>query len=179
MDLTTAQLSGLEFEALPPKEWGGVKVKVWHARLPGRVAEWRGIGVDPGRNFGVAVINGHDIYVFSGEMPAEDAQWKYGIRAYDLMAQPTFYHGVGPAVVEGAAYKMPHGEANLAYIRMGFVLGLYYGGYEVNMVPPATIRKGSFGSGKKSGLEVWPNLGPHAADSLGAALFAVGLELGE
>ena len=177
--LTPTQLSSLSFEVLPKKEWAGVPIKVVHARLPGRTADLRGIGVDPGRKFGVTVINGHDVYIFSGEMPQEDQQWKYGIRAYDLMAQPTFYHGVGPAVVEGAAYKMPAGEANLAYIRFGFALGLYYAGYEVNLVPPATIRKDALGSGKRSGLEAWPELNPHGADSFACALFAAGLRRDE
>lgn len=173
--LTPTQLSSLSFEVLPKKEWAGVPIKVVHARLPGRTSDLRGIGVDPGRRFGVTVINGHDVYIFSGEMPQEDQQWKYGIRAYDLMAQPTFYHGEGLAVVEGAAYKMPHGEANLAYTRFGFVLGLYYAGYEVELVPPATIRKDALGSGKRSGLETWPELNPHGADALAAALYAAGI----
>ena len=181
--LTPTVLSKMEFEALPPREWAETKVKVWHTRLPGRTSTLRGIGVDPGRRFGVATIIGHDAYVFSGEMPKEEQQWMYGIRAYDMMAQTTFYHGEGPAVVEGAAYRpmkakgqdVSFGEANLAYIRFGFVLGMYYVGYSVNVVPPATIRAQALGSGKVGGLEVWPSLSPHAADSLAAALYAAGI----
>jgi len=176
MALTLAQLSKLTFEERPKRGWDGIAIRVSYARLPGRVAHLRGIGVDPGRKFGVSVISGHDVLVYQGMMPAEEEQWLYGLRAYNMMAQPTFYNGVGSAVIEGAAYKMPHGEANLAYIRFGFLLGLYYAGYDVTLAPPATIRKEALGSGKKHGLEVWPDLTPHGADSLVAALYAASLE---
>jgi len=168
-------LNSLKFEVISKKVWSDVPVTVTHTRLPGRTASLQGVGVDPGRKFGVAVIGGHDVYIFDGIMPKEDEQWKYGIRSYDMMAQPTFYHGSGPAVVEGSAYGMKHGEANLAYIRFGFVLGLYYAGFDVDLVPPATIRAQALGSGRMSGLEMWPELSPHGADALAAALYAAGI----
>lgn len=161
----------------PEKEtWGDVKVKVVTARIPGR-GLWRGIGVDPGRNFGVAVLNGHTATITYGTFKArpKGERWIYGVDAYDLMANPRRFNAEDSATVEGAAYKKQYGQPDLAHVRMGFVLGLYYIGITVDIKAPATIRAQALGSGKLGGLEVWPELNHNGADALACALFAAGL----
>lgn len=159
----------------PEKEtWGGIKVKVVKARIPGRKI-LRGVGVDPGRNFGVAVLAGHEATIVSGKLPKEDAKWLYGVSAYDLMANPLRFNIEDTAVIEGAAYGKTFGQVDLGHCRMGFVLGLYYCGITVDIVPPATVRAQVLGSGKKGALEVWPELNHNAADALACALYAAGI----
>lgn len=167
-------LTNLEFKEVARKSWNGISVKVMLCRMPGR-KDWRGIGVDPGRNFGITTLQGRHAFIMHGTLPKAPEQWKYGIMAFDIMANPKFYEGTGHAIVEGAAFKQPYGEANLAYVRFGFVCGLYYAGYSVDIVPPATIRKDALGHGRKTGLQVWPELNPNAADSFAAALYAAGI----
>jgi len=87
--------------------------------------------------------------------------------------------GDGPATVEGAAHKMPFGQSDLAHIRMGYVLGLYYAGFAVDIAAPATIRKQALGSGKLGGREVWPELDHNAGDAVAVALYAAGLRVDE
>ncbi len=167
-------LDGFNFEKVGKKKWLDTNITVMHSRIPGR-KRWLGIGVDPGRSFGVATLAGREVWVFYGQMPKEEKKWMYGITAYDLMANPRRYYGEGPAVVEGAAYKEPYGQADLGHVRMGFVLGLRYAGYNVDIVPPATIRAQALGSGKLGGLEVWPEINHNGGDALAAALYAAGL----
>ena len=155
---------------------GNIKIKVYSSRIPGS-NQMVGFGVDPGRNFGIATLNRWEAIVYSGTLPKEDKTKKYlyGISAYELMSNPRRYGGVGNVCVEGAAHKMPHGQADLAHVRMGFVLGLHYAGYQPVISPPATIRKEALGKGNLGGLEVWPELDHNGADALAVALFSAGL----
>ena len=171
-------LQAFNFEHINNLKWiipsGEIAVKVFYSKVP---AYWNltGVGVDPGRNFGIATLDGKEAWVFVGSLPEEEEKWRYGLAAYELMANPTRYYGQGNAVVEGAAYKEPYGQSDLAHVRMGFVLGLYYTGFSVDIVPPATIRAEALGSGKVGGLEVWPDLPHNGADSLACALYAAGV----
>ena len=168
-------LQAFNFEHINNLKWiipsGEIAVKVFYSKVP---AYWNltGVGVDPGRNFGIATLDGKEAWVFVGSLPEEEEKWRYGLAAYELMANPTRYYGQGDAVVEGAAYKEPFGQSDLAHIRMGFVLGLHYTGFVVKITPPATIRAQALGSGKVGGLEVWPDLTHNGADSLACALYA-------
>ncbi len=167
-------LDAFNFSKPEVETWGNVKVKVVRARIPGR-KHLRGIGVDPGRNFGVAVLKGREALIVHGRLPREEDKWMYGVGAYDLMANPIRFNAEDNAVVEGAAYRAKFGQADLGHTRMGFVLGLYYVGITVDVVPPATIRAQALGSGKLSGLEAWPDLNHNAADALACALYAAGI----
>lgn len=167
-------LDDFEWTLLEKKELAGVPVSVYHSKIPGR-RHWTGVGIDPGRNFGICTLDGREAWAIAGTLLKEDKQWKYGITAYEFMSNPRNYYGQGPAVIEGPAYKMPKGQADLGHTRMGFTLGLYYAGFSVDIVPPATIRSQALGNGKLSGLEVWPSLQHNAADAVAAALYAAGL----
>ena len=164
------------FEKLVKKEIDGWLVTVMWSKIPGR-KKWYGIGIDPGRSFGIATLDGREAWLMYGKMPQEDKRkkYRYGLQALHWMANDENYYGHGPAVVEGAAHKMPHGQADLAHVRMGFVAGLSLAGHSVDIIPPATIRAQAFGKGNLGGLEVWPELNHNAGDALGAALYAAGL----
>ena len=164
-------LSSLKFEQLTDKEWGGVPIQTYHAHLPRRL---EGIGIDPGRNFGIAALLGREAWVLVGTLPKEDEQWLYGVASYDLMSAAHSILEVDKVVVEGGFDGVP-GAVNLGYIRMGFVLGCYYMNKEVSIVAPTKIRKTVLGSGKKQGAEVVIGLPDHGSDALVAALYAAGI----
>jgi hypothetical protein len=172
-------LAAFKFEEVGKRVWelpqGPVTITAVYSKIPGR-QKWLGVGVDPGRNFGIATLDGREAWVFHGTLPKEDKtkKWLYGLAAYELMSNPQRFYGKGEAVVEGPAFKEPFGQSDLAHIRMGFVLGLYYIGFPVSIVPPATIRAKALGSGKLGGLEVWPEINHNAADALAAAIYAAG-----
>jgi len=155
---------------------GNITITVYSSPIPG-TKPLTGMGVDPGRNFGIATLNQREATVYSGTLPKVDKTKKYlyGLSAFELMINPRTHQGVGDAVVEGAAHKMPYGQADLAHNRMGFVIGLYNAGYSVEIIPPATIRVNTLGKGNKGGLEIWPDLNHNGADALACALYAAGL----
>ena len=173
-----------DFKEVATKAWetrhGLVKIHVTWSKIPGR-KKYFGIGVDPGRNFSVVTLDGKEAWLFYGTLQKVDKRrkYEYGLAAYDALSEKTNYYGTGPAVVEGAAHKMPHGQADLAHVRMGFVIGLSSAGFEVRLGPPSTIRKHACGRGNLAGLEVWPELNHNAADALAAALYAAGLRQGD
>src|SRR3990167_1210158 len=164
-------LSSLEFGQLSDKSWNGVPIKTYGAKLPRRL---EGIGIDPGRNFGIAALLGREVWVLVGELPKEDEQWLYGVAAYDMMSATTSVLEVDKVVVEGGFDGVP-GAVNLTYVRMGFLLGAYYMGKEVSIVAPTKIRKTVLGDGKKRGAELITGLPDHGSDALIAALYAAGV----
>ena len=163
-------LTSLKFEQLTDKEWNGVPIKTYYAKLPRRL---EGIGIDPGRNFGIAALLGREAWIMVGELPKEEEQWLYGVSAYDLMSAAHSILEVDKVVTEGGFDGRP-GATNLAYIRMGFVLGCYYMNKTVEIVAPTKIRKTVLGDGKKQGAELVSGLPDHGSDALVAALYAAG-----
>lgn len=175
-------LQAFNFEHINNLKWiipsGEIAVKVFYSKVP---AYWNliGVGIDPGRNFGIATLDGKEAWVFVGSLPEEEEKWKYGLAAYELLSNPTRIYGKGDAVIEGSAYKEPYGQSDLAHIRMGFTLGLYYAGFSVAIVPPATIRANALGKGNLGGLEVWPDLPHNGADAFAVAIYAAGIRKGD
>ena len=165
-------LTSLKFEQLSDKQWNSVPIQTYYAKLPRRLD---GIGIDPGRNFGIAALLGREAWVMVGELPKEEEQWLYGVAAYDLMSAATSILEVDKVVVEGGFDGVP-GAVNLTYVRMGFLLGAYYMGKEVSIVAPSRIRKTVLGSGKKRGAELVSGLPDHGSDALIAALYAAGVK---
>src|SRR3990167_9604072 len=111
-------LSKLQFEILGLKTLAGVEVDVFQS-MSSTPRAYSGLGIDPGRNFGLASILGRDIFVYVGQMPKEEEQWLYGMTAYDIISQSTQLLGPEKVVVEGGFDGVP-GAVNLAYARMGF-----------------------------------------------------------
>ena len=138
--------------------------------------EKAGVGVDPGRNFAIAAITRFGrVNIYYGYLHIKKG-WSYaqdGIMAYELMKEGGRAK-LTPCVIEGAAHSLNVGQANLAYIRMGFYLGAYHMGYDVKMKAINTIRKMATGHGRKAMWELLPTLNDNAADALGCCLYAVG-----
>src|SRR4030067_2973868 len=139
--LTT--LSSLQFEDSKKIDWlPGAKVKMFMALAPD-IKAWA-IGIDPGRNFGIAIATKGYVVVYDGSLPQQEEKWRYGVFAIYLVKRifsgPPEDYRVG--VVEGAAYRAQFGQVGLAEVRFGFAYGLLQaGGRDVQIKAPATIRQ--------------------------------------
>ena len=132
------------------------------------------IGVDPGVNFGITIINMDKITVIHGALLQQQHRYEYALLAYELMCDLINLNPLGDPVlfvVEGAAYNKTFGQVNLAEIRTGFYLAMRYYNDVAWMPPPASVRVDVFGSGKVQAGDIFPALNHNAADSLGIALY--------
>lgn len=142
-------------------------------------ADWawnRGIGIDPGRNFGIAEVGFGQIVVTYGKLPKRPNAWDYGIDLFKYITEVYRHEDLcTPITVEGASFGDQYGQTALAYIRMGIVIAWAELHNEtVKVVPPASIRKQVFGSAKISGKELWPGVNHNAGDALVMGLHAAG-----
>lgn len=150
-------------------------MRVVHGTLPQAVAQpsW---GVDPGVNFGLSVIEKDKVFVFHGALLQDDKPGRYGLIAFKFLMDMLgkFDHRNALMVIEGAAYGMPFRQVELSEIRTGFYLAAALsGGFtDVEIKPPATIRKLVFGDGKVQAGGEWPLLNHNGADALSMALYA-------
>lgn len=135
------------------------------------------VGVDPGANFGLAIITAQQVIIANGHLPKSKSKptgWEYGVEAYDFIRKYVMplNAGTGIAVVEGASYGKKYGQVPLESERFAFYLGLLHNGYQVHVVPPATIRKEVFHNGKMQAMDYWPTINHNAADALSMSLYA-------
>lgn len=161
----------------------------------GGVIDGLAIGVDPGVNYGITVIENGSVYVYNGKLGRRENSWEHGIDSYELIGNilrksiAYFSPSQCCAVVEGAAYgptnvtvkggivyKESFGQVGLESVRAGFYLGLHLAGVKVTVSAPKTIRAGALGGGTVGAWDVWPLLNHNAADSLGAALYSYRLK---
>jgi len=169
------ELTRLQFKDLLPFENRTCRLKrleACHSMLAGM---W-GLGIDPGRSFGVCSIQDGSLQLWWGTLPKESQLFRYGVSAYNITRElfanmRTEGH---PAIIEGAAYHSRYGQVGLAECRFGFYLGFVHCGREARIVPPATIRKAAFGSGRQTGFDLFPTLNANAADAIGCALASTG-----
>ena len=143
-------------------------------RLNGKYAECldllhaKGVGIDPGRKIGVAVIRDERIEAYSGELGKEQT-------ATDAIALgraiAEMFPGF-PVVLEDAAPSKHFYQVPLAEIRFGLQIGLEGGGAVVTRLRPNSIRKQAFGGGNIRATDLWPPLSEHAADAAAMALVA-------
>ena len=132
------------------------------------------VGIDPGVNFGMTIISAGYIQVIYGKFPTEHRVGWHGIHIYEWMIK--YFEDIylpGRAIVEGAAYHSKYGQPLLEEVRFAFFLALHNLGFQVEIVPPATIRKVVFNNGKQQAGEWWPWLNHNGADSLSIALYAL------
>ena len=143
------------------------------------------VGIDPGANFGLTVINMEYVQIVYGHLPPTKDVGRYGISAYEYIMD--YFRVVGDkffialrsvAVVEGAAYNAQYGQSMLEEVRFGFYLALYHLGFDVRILPPASVRKIAFGYGKQQAGDIWPLLKHDAAASVGCALAALEISNG-
>jgi len=138
------------------------------------------IGVDPGIHFGITILHETWVYVLWGSLPKllhfpglEAFALASSLIKADWQLQAIFKMGLKYVVrVEGPAYSERVGQPLLEQIRFGFAHGFvqHYG--DTKYMQPNTARKLAFGSANKTGKDIWINLNPNAADSLGLAIAA-------
>ena len=138
-------------------------------------------GIDPGINYGIAQVYRKFIYVAWGRLDVRTMKkpnhyMEAAEAAHRLMETIPYVEGndLHPVALEGAAFRSKFGEANLAYVRAGFYLGLRSRGYFPELVPPMSDRLRVIGSGKAKGEELWPLLNANGADAAVLALYAAG-----
>lgn len=140
------------------------------------------VGVDPGRNFAVAFVqktgDKHRISIPYGYFRVGTYE-EDGAFAYDFIRELVMNYTIKNkvAMVEGAAHSSHHGQANLAYVRFGFYLGLKRAFYDVEMIAPNSARKRATGHGNKAMWALLPNMNHNACDALGVALAAAGYDV--
>ena len=170
--LELTELTKLVWRPLPPFEHRTCRLKraeTYHVMFEGM---W-GLGIDPGRNFGVcSIVGSGEVQAWWGTLPKEDQLFRYGVGSYNITRElfANLRTDGHPAIVEGAAYHAKFGQTGLAEVRFGFYLGFVHTGRRAEIVPPATIRKAAFGSGRVAGFEIFPTLNHNAADSVGCAI---------
>lgn len=74
--------------------------------------------------------------------------------------------------IEGAAYEKGFGQVALAEIRTVLASFYLFKGHFPYIIPPQTIRKSAFNSAKIKAKELWTELPPDSAASIGCALWA-------
>ena len=161
----------------------GVDLKLATTQLPPDVIPAKGIGIDPGRNFGVAVVDPiGGIGIYYGYLHI-DKDWSYaedGWFAMHLVYELLQMEDCPELVaVEGAAHSMNKGQANLASIRQGFYMGSRACDFPTKMVAINTARKSSTGHGNVPMWNLLPDFNENAADALGLGLHASGYRAGD
>jgi Holliday junction resolvasome RuvABC endonuclease subunit len=132
------------------------------------------IGVDPGtRNLGIAVIR-PDIESVTLYKITFKRHKKALSRLLDV--QQVLGRTIGhftpnsKVIIEGASYGNFYRQVELAEQRAAILLWFHKYDIEGELIPPLTIRKNVFGSGKVK--NPWPEIDDNMAASLGAALFS-------
>jgi hypothetical protein len=151
-----------------------VEMKGWRGILEDFDGE--GVGIDPGRNFGLGIVRGHTLTIYGGRLPSRDKPFNFlsGLDAFLLSGRFADVRGLS-VVIEGASYEEEVGQVLLAEIRAGFFIGMhYFNGSETILVPPTKVRKTIWGHGSFKGTHAWPLIDPNGADAGACALYAAG-----
>ena len=169
--LEPTELSSLKFVKVEPYQSRHGKMRRLETSHP-MFKRMYGLGIDPGRNFGVCAIRDGEVQLWWGTMEKEEHLYDYGVTAYSLARGYIYaqHRGKTPVVIEGASYHDKYGQVGLSEVRFGFYLGICHAGLSADIVPPASVRKQAFGSAKIMGFEIWPTLNHNAADSFGCAI---------
>jgi hypothetical protein len=137
---------------------------------------WQVFAIDPGVNFGIAVINDDHLWLGWGALMDKVSHEEHGINAYDMTLDVIEYHDFDSTckyVLEGAAFNKQFGQVGLSAVRQGFYMGLRMYSQPFELIPPMTARKKAFGDGRQQAGDLWPLLNHNAADALGLALAAI------
>jgi len=139
-----------------------------------------GVGIDPGRNWGLSIVEYGEIKVWWGTLqPKQEEMWKYGISAYRMMMEINenggWNNATHNAVVEGPAFTKTHGQVHLESVRFGFALGLIHSGFDVEVVPPARVRAEVMGHARNDPSLFWPTINHNGANAVAMALYAAGV----
>ena len=129
-------------------------------------------GIDPGTvNMGLSILhpNQKSIQCFKIKMVREKKALDRMLEVQRKLTLCITWFGKNPFVtIEGATFGN-YRQVELAEIRAAIALWFHGRGVGVEIIPPLSIRKTSFGSGKIK--NPWSNLDSDVAASLGAAYY--------
>lgn len=130
-------------------------------------------GVDPGTTkMGLAYIWKSVCHIYEIDIERSPDAVNRIILAQVIMSKCLIMFDYAPImVIEGSSFS-GFREVELAEIRASCVLWAVGHGIKPHIVPPLTIRKGVFGSGKTKAEVQWANLPPDAASALACAYYS-------
>ncbi len=143
-------------------------------RLPNHAGKV--LGVDPGVNFGITILDKDRVLVFNGKLKKQETnKIEYAQLARLVVGAliEDFDMAECPMVIEGAAFNKRFGQVNLGEVRAGYYLGMRDYTNHVDVVAPMTVRKAVFGDGRIQPGDIWPTINHNGADSLAIALYGV------
>lgn len=149
----------------------GGSIIAFEIEPPFSVPEQTRFGVDPGTtHFGLAVVHSSSTHIYQVKMERSEKALTRMLSAQNVLTQCINYLGKNPiAIIEGAAFSSPYRQVELAEIRTACALWFYKFDIDVEIIPPATIRKKVFGSGKIK--NPWSNISNDCAAALGCAFY--------
>ena len=163
-----------EIEILSKKKIND-RIIEWEVTNPfSRDIDYMSIGCDPGTvHLGIAIVR-----------PKQAVKlYKVTLKRHKkallrlLAVQQVLGHTIGYfsdhaiAIIEGASYGARYRQVELAEVRAAMMLWFHEYNIEPHIVPPTTIRKQVFGSGKTK--NPWSNLPDDLAASLGCAFYTI------
>jgi len=179
-------IKDLRFTEPSKIEHDGVKIKHSYAKYTFSDLT-PAIGVDPGRNWGIAFVRpnninpimdaGYGLSVYWGTMPKEEHSQDYFHKIRDFVT--SWLKGkcnTKIVMVEGASYGDKYGQNALEQCRLGFYEAFREMGADVEYVAPLTPRKHVFGNGRLSAKNIWLDLNHNAADAACIALYGGGYQ---
>lgn len=131
------------------------------------------MGVDPGVNFGITVIQDGAVRVLWGHLPGtKKLRGERGYQMYNLMKEIcSDVDNVSVCIVEGAAFNAKFGQVGLEEVREGAYLAARCAGLSTFISPPATIKAKVLGHGRAQAGDWFPTLNHNACDSISVALY--------
>jgi len=156
------------------ESWHDMKIQFAFTFHPSFYSLDDGIGVDPGKNWGIGIAQTGYLTVCWGTFPKmrKDFEYLNYIRSFIIEWFPEIPAKI--CMIEGPSYGSLFKQPMLEDVRAGFMLGFKTIGKLVDYVPPQSARKQVFGNGRIKASEMWLGINPNAADAGALALYAGG-----
>lgn len=145
------------------------------------------IGIDPGEvNMGISLIHQDGVggELWQIKFPSNCSSVQRVLNTHTIMREFLDNHILDSntyAVIENASFGATYGQASLAENRTVAAYYIIMSGLGIAYIPPLSIRKTVFGSGKTRAEDVWPELAykghNDVASALACALYGYAKEL--
>jgi Holliday junction resolvasome RuvABC endonuclease subunit len=133
------------------------------------------IGIDPGTvNLGIAVVkpNNKIVTLYKITLKRHKKALNRLLDVQQVLGHTIgYFSGNSIAIIEGASYGATYRQVELAEVRAAMMLWFHEHNIEPHLVPPSTIRKSSFGSGKIK--NPWSNLDDDLVAAIGCAFYTI------
>lgn len=156
-------------------EVGPIKVRRGYLKIHGLIPLVSNfLGFDPGEvNMGIArLFPPEDGELWQIKFPSNSTSVERIYNTESIMDAflNSFTDPVVYAVVENAAFGSPYGQAALSENRTMIAHNVIERGIEIAFVPPLSVRKRVFGSGKTKAEDTWPELAYKGHNDIASAL---------